>query len=143
MVFPISAESYFGSDADLKARLAEFPDNWKLVAHEAANQTMRVNGQEMPYPALLKAADIAGQLLKIESDGTLGTLTVTGLSDAGASWQMVEWGDGGTVPLGKRFDFEANPQVNYDVDSGDWTAVFSIQFNDTCRSRQFKFTRSE
>ena len=143
LILPLSAESYFGPDAALKKRLAENPDNWPAVAHEVVHQKMLINGHEAGYPAILKAGCAEGEVLEIESAGTLNVLVITGLPDAGASWSFEELLEGESVPMGTRFEVEANPQVDFDPLTGTWSAVVCIQFEDSCRTRQFKLQLSD
>ncbi len=138
LILPITAESYFGPDAALKERLAADEDNWPLVAHEVTHQKLFVNGEEAGYPAVLESSAINGQIIEVESAGTLNVLLVTGLPDAGATWGFYELQGEEISAMGARYKVEANPQVDFDPKSGTWTAVFCIQFEDTCRKRQFK-----
>ena len=126
VILPLSAESYLGDDEALRLRIAESPDSWEPLAHEAVFQHVLVNEQVMGYPVTLAAEDIFGKQFTVNASGSLATIAISGLPDAGATWRLKELVDGDQMELGTRYLVEANPQISYDIQTKSWTVVFTV-----------------
>lgn len=140
IILPINAESYFGPDTDLKERLEQAPDHWKLVAYEAEHQAITINGESAAYPLSLEATEILGKDLVVESSGAMATLTLTGLDDAGDSWALSEAVDGQWVPMGQRYPNEAGAQLNFDTSTRSWDAVIPLKFSEDGVPRKIRLS---
>ncbi|MDQ8206727.1 hypothetical protein QEH52_04350 [Coraliomargarita sp. SDUM461003] len=136
-VFPLTADSYYGSNAGLRERLSASADSWQLTAYEAKQQQIKINGQAQVFPATY-AVQSAGssQSFTVESLSSMDTVRITGLGQPG-SWQIAEQFEGGALALGARFTVEKDPQVNYDPSTQSWTAVLSLVFPEGVRERKF------
>lgn len=140
-VFPLTAESYYGANADLKQRLEKSADSWELTAFEASNQQLQIDGQAQVFPATYVVKPKAKpQQFTVESSSSMDIVCITGLSQPG-SWQLVELHDGESLELGARFAVEKDPQINYDVATQTWTAVLSLVFPEDAAKRTFSVKR--
>jgi hypothetical protein len=135
-VFPLTEEDYYGSNEVLKKRLAVTPDSWELTAFESENQMLEINGKPHLFPATYQAKDTNEQTIRVSSHSSMDTLIVKGLGHP-KSWELMEIVDGAAVELGVRFPVEAKPQVNYEVESDDWSVVLSLVFPDGASDRAF------
>ncbi|WPJ96202.1 hypothetical protein SH580_00615 [Coraliomargarita algicola] len=136
-VFPLTADSYYGANADLKQRLETHADSWELSAFEAQNQQLQLDGEAQVFPATYPVkATAATQQFTVESRSSMDIVCITGLSQPG-TWQLTELIDGEPVELGARFTVEKDPQVNYDVATQSWTAVLSLVFPEEASRRTF------
>ncbi|MGZ0708877.1 hypothetical protein ACWPKO_11130 [Coraliomargarita sp. W4R53] len=136
-VFPLTAESYYGSDAALKERLEKSADSWELTAYEAQNQQVQIDGETQVFPATyaMKSA-VKSQQFTVESSSSMDIVCITGLSQPG-NWQLTELFEGESVELGARFSVEKDPQVNYDTATQTWTLVLSLVFPEEAAKRTF------
>lgn len=136
-VFPLTAESYYGSDAGLRARLAESADSWELTAFEARHQQLKIDGQAQVFPATVAVQPTAkSQQFTVESHASMDTVRITGLSQPG-SWQLTEQFNGESLDLGTRFSVEKDPQINYDPATQTWSVVLSLIFPEGATKRTF------
>lgn len=134
--FPPNEAAYYGPSKALKKRLAATPGGWELVAHEAANQSVAIDGTARPFPAAIAAPADLNLEFTAESRSEMDTISLTGLPDP-SGWSIGEVRDGKFEPLGARFPEEAGPQLNYDPASKAWTAVLSLVFPDGASPRTF------
>ena len=100
-IFPMSADVYYGPDQGLKARMEATPDSWELTAYESAQQSLRLNGADTVFPAVLAYDGARRQQFHVSSGSSMDTVCVTGLTEPG-TWRIGEWIDGEYVELGKR-----------------------------------------
>ncbi|MGJ8650829.1 MAG: hypothetical protein ACSHX4_10760 [Opitutaceae bacterium] len=134
--FPLTAEAYYGSNKVLKERLAATPDSWELIAFESRFQGLQVNGQAQVFPATYQATDAPEQSIRVSSTSSMETIIIQGLGQPD-TWKIMEVVDGASNELGARFSAEAKPQIDYDPDTKDWSAVLSLIFSEGAKDRAF------
>lgn len=134
VVVPAFADLYYGEDTALGKRLAASPDSWQEVAHEAAKQTLEIDGRSAAFPATVEAGGEPRQSFTVRAASRMDTVRLTGLDDP-SSWQIGDVADDEWRPLGQRFPEEADPQLNYEPATGTWTAVLSLVFPEGGRER--------
>lgn len=135
--FPPNEAAYYGPSAGMKKRLGATPGGWELVAHEAARQSVSVDGTARVFPTEIEVPDDLDLRFTAESRSEMDTIVLTGLPDP-SGWNIGELRDGKYEPLGKRFPEEAGPQLNYDPAAGTWTAVLSLVFPEGVGERVFE-----
>ena len=125
--FPPNASAYYGGDNSLKERLTQTPDSWELTAYEAKHQRLALDGKAQAFPAEVAFSNAERQSFSVTSRSKMDTVCISGLPRPG-TWKLTEKVDGISIPFGDRFPEEAHPQLNYDLDSGTWTAVLTLSF---------------
>ncbi len=136
-IFPLTAESYYGSNQALRERLAESPDSWELTAYEAQEQGLQINGKPQVFPTVFEIDSRAkSQSFTVESRSPMDVICIAGLSQPG-TWQLSEQLDVESLELGDRFSVERDPQVNYDPATQTWTVVLSLVFPEGATKRSF------
>ncbi len=136
-IFPLTAESYYGSNQALRERLAESPDSWELTAYEAQEQGLQINGKPQVFPAVFEIDSRAkSQSFTVESRSPMDVICIAGLSQPG-TWQLSEQLDVESLELGDRFSVERDPQINYDPATQTWTVVLSLVFPEGATKRSF------
>lgn len=136
-IFPLTAESYYGSNQALRERLAESPDSWELTAYEAQEQGLQINGKPQVFPAVFEIDSRAkSQSFTVESRSPMDVICIAGLSQPG-TWQLSEQLDVESLELGDRFSVERDSQVNYDPATQTWTVVLSLVFPEGATKRSF------
>lgn len=134
--FPPNETAYYGPSSGLKKRLGATPGGWELVAHEAAGQTVSIDGTTRVFPTEIEAPDNLDLQFTAESRSEMDTIVLTGLPDP-SGWNIGELREGKFEPLGTRFPEEAGPQLNYDPASKKWTATMSLVFPNGASPRTF------
>ena len=135
-LFPPTADSYYGPSEVLKSGLATTPDSWEMVAHEAACQAVKIDGQAQSFPATVTAPENTQLEFTVESRSEMDTVRVIGLPDP-SLWEFGEIVDGRFTALGQRFPVETGPQFNYAPDTQTWTLVLSLVFPEGASLRTF------
>jgi hypothetical protein len=126
----MSADDYYGPNANLRAALAKDANTWRMIHREAAGnrlQARAIRGRLVcPWPLEVEAD--AGQA-EVEITGGLAfvPLTFTGL-DTHAGWQLWRQGEGDGQAVRVRQDVHGNDywQANFDAERACWTLTYNV-----------------
>jgi hypothetical protein len=128
-VFPLSADDYYGPDANLRAALAEGGDTWRPVHREAVLNTLAVRALRgrvlRRYPVEIEAGPEGAE---IEVTGGAGFIPLSFLGlDRPDGWRLSMAAAGGPeAPVDQSVHGNDFWQADHDPASGTWTLTFNV-----------------
>jgi hypothetical protein len=148
VIFPQSADDYYGPNENLRAALKESADTWRMVQREARLNDLTVTASKGDLLSRYPLAIVAGQdgAAAFEVTGGAGyvPMSFTGLTDW-RGWGLVEETPEGPKPLVQSIRGNDFWQSDYDPDTQRWTITYNINLDastDAPRPRRFALVQA-